>query len=59
MVRPGSGNSLCQQSPADLPHYSASPLIYIGAITTISRMIPLFKVGSHGQKAIDLYNGMN
>ena len=39
-----------------LPHYSASPLIYIGAITTFSCMIPLFNVGSHGRKAIELYN---
>jgi hypothetical protein len=42
-----------------LPHYSASPLIYIGALTTISCMIPLFSVNGHAKKAVDLYNGIN
>jgi hypothetical protein len=42
-----------------LPHYSASPLIYIGAATTLSCMIPLFNVASHGKKAIDIYNGID
>jgi hypothetical protein len=39
-----------------LPHYSASPLIYIGALTTLSCMIPLFNVNSHAKRAIDIYN---
>jgi hypothetical protein len=40
-----------------LPHYSASPLIYIGAITSLTCMIPLFNVNKHVLKAIDVYNG--
>jgi hypothetical protein len=42
-----------------LPHYSASPLIYIGAAATFTCMIPLFNVASHAHKAIDTYNGIN
>jgi hypothetical protein len=42
-----------------LAHYSVSPLIYIGAATTLSAMIPLFNVGRHGQKALEIYNGID
>ena len=42
-----------------LPHYSASPLIYLGPIMAMSCMIPLFNVAKHTKKAIDIYNGIN
>lgn len=42
-----------------LPHYSTSPLIYIGAITSLTCMIPLFNVANHAQKAINSYNRTN
>jgi opacity protein-like surface antigen len=46
-------------SPPALVHHSESPLIYIGAATTLSAMIPLFNVGRHAQKALEIYNGID
>jgi hypothetical protein len=43
-----------------LPHYSGlSPLFFIGTAATLSAFIPLFNVGRHAQKALEIYNGMD
>ena len=43
-----------------LPHYSTlSPLFYLGTAATLSCMIPLFNMGKHTQKALDVYNGID
>jgi hypothetical protein len=42
------------------PHYSGlSPLFFIGTAATFSAFIPLFNVGKHVQKALDIYNGID
>ena len=43
-----------------LPHYSTvSPLFYLGAAASFSALIPLFNMGKHTQKALQIYNGTN
>jgi hypothetical protein len=39
------------------PNTSLSPLIYIGTLSTLSSIIPIFNRIKHTQKAIDIYNG--
>ena len=40
-------------------HYGLSPLFYIGAATTLSAMVPIFTMGKHARRALDMYNGIN
>jgi hypothetical protein len=43
-----------------LPSYSGpSPLFYLGAISTLSCIIPFANVAKHARKAVDIYNGIN
>jgi hypothetical protein len=43
-----------------LPHYyGLSPLFYLGTASALSAMIPIFNVGNHIRKALDIYNGID
>jgi hypothetical protein len=41
------------------PNTPLSPLVYIGTLSTLSSIIPIFNRIKHTQKAIDIYNGIN
>jgi hypothetical protein len=45
--------------PSLPPHYGLSPLFFIGALTSLSAIIPIFNVGRHTQKALAIYNGID
>jgi hypothetical protein len=44
--------------PSLPPHYGPSPLIYIGALASLSAIIPFATSGKHAQRAVDIYNGI-
>jgi hypothetical protein len=44
--------------PSLPPHYGPSPLIYIGALASLSAIIPFTTSGNHVQRAVDIYNGI-
>ncbi|HVS98343.1 MAG TPA: hypothetical protein VHE54_17745 [Puia sp.] len=45
--------------PPALPHYMGlSPVAFIGIGVTVSAAIPLFNVGRHARRALEIYNGI-